>query len=125
MRKYIIWYLACAMFVIGIVPRAEAAFLPSESLASSPADRTHDMGRLQAVLESKMVQQRLKDLGYSVDEITARMAELSDEQLHSLASKLDELKTGGDGLGVVIALLVIAILVVLLIQLSGHRIAVR
>ena len=38
---------------------------------------------------------------------------------------LDEIKTGGDGLGVIIALLVIAILVVVLIQLSGHKVIVK
>ncbi len=125
MRKYVVWYLVCAMFVIGIVPRVEAAFAPSEGLALSPIDRTGDMGRIQAVLESKMVQQRLKDLGYSADEITARISQLSDQQLHAVATKLDELKTGGDGLGIVIAILVIAILVVLLLQLTGHRVFVR
>ncbi len=125
MKKYVIWYLVCAMFVIGIVPRVEAAFSPSEGLALSPIDRTGDMGRIQTVLESKMVQQRLKDLGYTADEISARLSQLTDEQLHMVASKLDELKTGGDGFGIVIAILVIAILIVILLQLTGHRVFIK
>ena len=53
-----------------------------------------------------------------------RFAQLSDQQLHKLALQVDELAVGGDGLGRVIALLVIAILVVLLIQLTGRRVVV-
>jgi hypothetical protein len=37
--------------------------------------------------------------------------------MHQLALNLDEVKVGGDGLGVVIAVLVIAILVVLFVYL--------
>jgi hypothetical protein len=43
--------------------------------------------------------QRLADLGFSADEITARLSELSDEQIHYFASKLDDLKVGGDASG--------------------------
>jgi hypothetical protein len=45
--------------------------------------------------------------------------------MHNLALQIDEIKAGGDsGLGIVIALLVIAILVVLLIQLTGHKVVI-
>jgi len=67
----------------------------------------------------------LEDVGLTADEIQGRLARLSDAQLHQMANQLDALMPGGDGLGIVIALLVIAILAVVLIYLLGHRIEVK
>jgi len=125
MRKYVIWYLVCAMFVIGVAPRLEAAFSPSETLALSPAARAADAETIRSALEQKLVRQRLADIGFSADEITARLSELSDEQVHYFASKLDELKVGGDGLGLVIGILVIVVIVIVIIQLTGHKVVVK
>jgi hypothetical protein len=76
-------------------------------------------------LESRLVSQRLSDLGFSQGEISSRLNQLSDEQIHYFASHLESLQTGGDaGLGIIIALLVIAILVVVLLQLSGHKVII-
>lgn len=122
--KQISWYLVFAMFIIGIAPRVEAGFAPSDVIALSQVDRAADIDKIQKVLETKMVRERLKKLGYAQEEINSRLAQLSDQQIHNLALQIDEVKVGGDGLGIVIALLVIAILVVLLIQLTGHRVVV-
>ena len=117
--------LVVVMFIIGIVPNVEAGFAPSDMIALSPGDRAADLDKIQKVLETKMVGERLGKLGYTEEEINSRFARLSDEQMHELALKLDEVKVGGDsGLGIVIALLVIGILVVLFLQLSGHRVVV-
>ncbi|UCD35387.1 MAG: PA2779 family protein [Nitrospiraceae bacterium] len=123
--KSLSWYLIAALFIISIVPPADAAFSPSEIVAAAGMQRETDMREIRTVLETKLVQQRLEDLGFSTEEATARLSRLSDEQLHALAQKLDSLRTGGDGLGVVIALLVIVILVVLLLQLTGKRIIIQ
>jgi hypothetical protein len=122
--KPIAWYLVFAVLLISIVPRVEAGFVPSDLTALSGIDRTKDLGKIQQILETKMVQQRLEQLGFTKDEISSRLSQLSDQQIHQLALQLDQLKVGGDGLGVVIALLVIAILVVLLLHLTGHRVIV-
>jgi len=124
-KKYVVWYLVVAMFVIGIAPRLEAAFTPSETLMLSPSTRAADVEKIQAALELKLVQQRLQDLGFSTDEITARLSQLTDEQIHSIAARLDDLKVGGDGLGIVIAILVIIVLVIVIIQLTGHKVVVK
>ena len=124
-KKYVVWYLVVAMFVIGIAPRLEAAFTPSETLVLSPSVRAADVEKIQTALELKLVQQRLQDLGFSTDEITARLSQLTDEQIHSIAARLDDLKVGGDGLGIVIAILVIIVLVIVIIQLTGHKVVVK
>jgi hypothetical protein len=124
-KKYVVWYLVVAMFVIGIAPPLEASFTPSEVLVLSPSVRVADVEKIQAALEMKLVKQRLQDLGFSAEEITARLSQLTDEQIQSIAAKLDDLKVGGDGLGVVIAILVIIVLVVVIIQLTGHKVVVK
>ena len=123
--KQISWYLVMAMFILSIVPNAEAGFAPSEIIALAQTDRTADLERIQQVLESKAVSQRLAQLGLTRDEIQNRMAQLSDHQVHQIALQLDDLKVGkGDALGIVIALLVIAILIVILINLTGHKVVI-
>jgi len=123
--KQISWYLVFAMFVLGIAPRVEAGFAPSDVIALSRLERAADIDKIQKALETKMVTERLEKLGYTHEEMNSRLAQLSDRQIHNLALQIDEIKVGGDGgLGIVIALLVIAILVVLFIQLTGHRVVV-
>ncbi len=124
--KSIAAYLACAMFIIGIAPRVDASFAPSDILAQAQTDRTADLATLQKALEQKMVKERLANLGLTPDEVQARLRQLSDQQLHNVAKQLDTLKVGGDsGIGIIIGVLIIAILVVLLIQLTGHKVIVR
>lgn len=124
-RKVVLWYLVVAMLIIGIAPRLEAGFAPSEALVLSSAARSSDLATCQTVLENKLIRQRLQDLGFSSDEISARLSQLTDEQIHSIAQKLDNLKVGADSaLGVIIAVLVIIALVLLIMHLSGHKVIV-
>ena len=126
LKKWITWYLVMAMFVIGITPRVYAGFSPSEVITLTPAERASDLQKIQKFLEMKMVRERLRELGLSADEIQARLDQFSDPQIHQLALNLDDLKVAGnDALGIIILLLVIAVLVVLLIQLTGHKIIVK
>jgi len=118
-------YLIIAMFVIGITPKADAGLAPSALIAMSQTDRSADLGKIQEVIEIKMVSERLEKFGLTQDEIQTRMGNLSDQQIHKLALQIDDIKVGKDDvLGVIIALLVIAVLVVVLLQLTGHRVIV-
>ncbi|MBP1708616.1 MAG: hypothetical protein H6Q40_405 [Deltaproteobacteria bacterium] len=110
-------YLVVAVFTIGFVQKVYAGFSPSEVLNDSSFDRSGDLQKIQKVLELKMVSEKLMELGFTQEEIQGKLDQLSDEQIHQVALNLDELKVGGDGLGIVIGLLVIAILVVLLVYL--------
>lgn len=124
--RWIAWYLVVAMFVIGIIPRAYAGFAPSEVIGLSPAEREADLQRVQKFLERKMVRERLKEFGYTAEEISSKLSQLSSKQVHQLALNLDDLKVAGDsGLGIVIALLIIVILVIVIIQLLGHKIVIK
>lgn len=119
-------YLVFAMFIIGIAPRAEAGFSPSAAVAVPQVDRGQDLQKIQEVLEMKMVRQRLEQLGFTQAEIQSRLSQMGDQQIHRLALNLDKLKAAGDdGFGFVIGLLVVVILVLVILQLTGHRVIVR
>ena len=123
---HVIWCLVAAMFAIGITPRVYAGFSPSEVVGFSPIDRESDLGRIQHAIETKMIRERLRQIGLTADEIQKRLGQLSDYQIHQLALQLDELKAAGDGGWVVLGIIiVVAAIAVLVIYLSGHEIAVR
>jgi hypothetical protein len=73
------------------------------------------MARIQVVIESKVVRQKLMDLGLSSEEAMARINKLSDEQVHQFASRLDSLQAGGVGGSVLIIVLLLVVIILLLI----------
>jgi hypothetical protein len=82
------------------------------------------MATIQEAPEQKLVQERLRDLGYTDDEIKARLDQLADAEVHGLATQLETLMPAGDFTPVLVVLLLVAILVVLILMWTGHRIAV-
>lgn len=125
LAKWVIWYMVSVMFVIGITPRVYADFSPSEVVGISQIDRNSDLQKIQQVLESKLIRERLIQLGFTEEGIQGRLTQLSNEQIHQVALKIDEMKVGGDGAEVVIIILLVAILVVAIIYLTGHRVIVK
>ncbi|HEU5393774.1 MAG TPA: PA2779 family protein, partial [Candidatus Methylomirabilis sp.] len=109
--KVLAGYLVAATTLLGAVPREAAAALVPTTLATAEqaTGRTEDLARLQSLLERKVVQQRLADLGFSAEEIRARLEALDDARLHELAQRVDGLVPAGDGVGVVVALAVIVL----------------
>ena len=69
--KQISWYLIVAMFIIGIVPKADAGIAPSEIIVMSQVDRAADIEKIQKVLETKMVRKGLKNLDTHRKRLTA------------------------------------------------------
>lgn len=128
MKKYFIklfsCYLILAIVIIGTSQRLFAGFSPSEVILNQKFDRSSDIKKIQKILEMKMVEERLKELGFSTIEIQKRLDQLTDDQIHELALHLDQLQVGGDA-GWVIVFLLIAILVVLVLYISGYRLILK
>ena len=106
-RKSLAIYLIMALLVLGS--------LPTDLMVG--ADRLADIQKIQSVLESKVVAQRLTDLGLSMQEVQQSMAKLTTEELHQIATNLDGLQAGGD-VGIIIAVLLVIALVLLIIFLA-------
>lgn len=126
------WLLAAHMFALGMSPlESRASLVPSapsdgsvtsqpESVPESGMDRVEDRRTVQRVLETKVVHQRLKDLGLSREEINARLDRLSDAQLHQVATQINSLLPGGDidgALGTILTVLLIILVAVVIVIL--------
>ena len=123
--KWVTWYMVTVMFLLGITPRVDAGFSPSEVIGQPQMNRTADLDKIQKVIEIKMIHERLNVLGFSQVEIQTRLNRLSDEQVHQLALKLDELKVAGDEAVAVLIVLVIAAIALLVIYLMGYRMILK
>ncbi len=123
--KWVTWYMVTVMFLLGITPRVDAGFSPSEVIGQPQMNRTADLDKIQKVIEIKMIRERLNVLGFSQEEIQTRLNRLSDEQVHQLALKLDELKVAGDEAVAVLIVLVIAAIALLVIYLMGYRMILK
>jgi len=124
--KYVASYLVVAMFIIGITPRVYAGFSPSEVISMLSFERSSDLEKIRKVLEMKMVRERLRELGFTPDEVEKRLSQLSDQQIHQLALNIDEFQVGGgSGLAILIVILLIAIVVGVIIYVSGHRVVIE
>ncbi len=130
--KPLVIYLVTSLLVLtAFSGTAEAMFTPAAPHESSPGStsestvRKAELAKIQAALESKVVQQKLKDYGLNPEETMARINKLSDEQIHQFAMNTESLQAGGDGAEVVVGLVVLAILVVVLIYLLQHRIEIK
>ncbi len=115
-------YLVFAVVLITFPAQGWAMFIPT---SGSDAVRKADMATIQKTLESTVIRQRLMDYGLSPDEAMARVNQLSNDQVHAFASQLNSLQAGADGFDGLIFILVVAILVIVIIELSGHRVIVR
>jgi hypothetical protein len=115
-------YLVIATTVLTLPAQGWAMFIPAGETTSS---RQAEMDAIQKTLESTVVKQRLTDLGLSSDEAMARINTLSDEQIHQLTANLDSLQAGGESVGLLIFLLLVAIIVVVILQVEGRRVIIK
>ncbi len=125
LANWVAWYMVTVMFLFGITPKVEAGFSSSEVIGQSQMDRSMDVEKIRKFLEAKMIRERLQAFGFSQEEIQTRLNLLTDDQIHQVALKLDELKVAGDGGEAVIIILLIAAVVLLVIYLLGYRVVLK
>ncbi|MFN3946815.1 MAG: PA2779 family protein [Aquificaceae bacterium] len=87
--------------------------------------REEDIAKIQRALESKELQEKLKAYGLTKEEVESKLSQLSDEQIHMLAKASDKVLAGGDGVGLAIGILIVAILLVILLKLLNKEIIIR
>jgi Family of unknown function (DUF6627) len=117
--------MVTVMFLLGITPRVEAAFSPSEVMGQQAVNRIADLEKIQKVIQVKMIRERLNALGLSQEEIQARLNQMSNDQVHQLAVNLDEMKVAGDDAVTVLIVLVIVAIAILLVYLMGYRLILK
>ncbi len=121
--KFMALYLVAFMFTLNLFPVKTMAYVVGSGEFSGI--RADDMAKIQRVLETKIVKERLEDIGLTEKEIYSKLDSLSDEELHSFAQNIESLYPGGDALGAVIGLLVVVILVLVLLHITDHKIVIE
>ncbi len=109
------YFTVIMVFVMAITSKTNAGFSPSEPNGPTQMSRTSDLRTIQKVLESKLIREKLGELGFATEEIQGRLDRLSDDQIHETALRVDSLKVGGDavlGIGLGILILLALVLVV-------------
>lgn len=124
--RILIAYLIISTLVFSFVSSQANAMFITPSAVDSTVSSSADMAKVKTFLELKIVQQRLSDFGFSGDEISNRINQLSQDQLHQIATHIDGLDYGGDsGLSAVISLLIIVILILVILQITGHKVIIK
>ncbi len=124
--RMITLYLIFALLIISTIPSPSAAMFITPGAGGALVDGTGDMAKVKTFLESKIVQQRLADFGLTGEEISDRLNQLSQDQLHQIATHIDRIDYGGDGaLGVLISILVIIILIIVVMKLVGRQVIIK
>lgn len=85
------------------LPAQANVMLPTESAVESSAERAD----VVAFLNRADVVKAMESQGLNPAEAQARVAALSDEEIHALNGQIHELPAGGDILGVVFAVFII------------------
>ena len=101
---------------------AKAAVTDSQMIApgeNASTQREIDEIKVRRTLENKLVAEKLMRHGLTKEEVSDKLNEMSDEQVHQIASLSDRIPAGGDGgvVAVVVTVLVIVALVLLIIFL--------
>lgn len=101
--------------VIGTVPvvhAGDAMISTDAAIAYDSSELTRE--RLLELLDSDAVVQALEVRGVAPAEARARVAALSDEELHALGTQLDAMPAGGNVVGVLFSVFVILLVTDLL-----------
>ncbi|HAV39537.1 MAG: PA2779 family protein [Aquificota bacterium] len=123
-RPLLVLGVAGWFFTFNSAP-AVAGLVSSKPASEEIIKREEDLAKVQRVLESKELQEKLKAYGLTKEEVEQKLSQLSDEQIHMLAKASDRVLAGGDGIGLAIGILVVAILLVILLKLLNKEIIIR
>ena len=95
-------------------PEQRADATPSSEDSSPSLNREADRAVVDQALERKNVREKLHAVGFTVDEVKDRLSRLSDEEIHRMAKRIEQVKAGGHlglnelSLAVLIVLIVLA-----------------
>ena len=109
------------------IRHAAAGLAPSAGSGATTIGSVRDADLLVArrALENKVVAQKLLDYGVSPAEAQLKLASMSDQDLHRLASASKGLPSGGDATGAIIGILIVIILVIVVLRLMNKEVVVK
>ena len=125
-RLWTAWLMLVYWVALDVSP-AVAGLAPSRvsGVTSIGSTRDADLVIVRRALEHQQVAQKLRDYGVAPAQVEARLATMSDADVHTLASTAKGLPSGGDDIGTLVSLLIIVLLVILILKLLNKEIIVK
>jgi hypothetical protein len=113
-RLVAVWVLSLALINLGAVGFANAGIIATDSLL--PAVRDRDLAAVRATLDRSDVRRQFEKMGVARAAVDARIANLTDQELHQLAQDIEQAPAGGDGF---LALVGAVFVVLIILELLG------
>jgi len=95
-------------------PLARAAIVGTDQLTAQH-NRDAERARIHAFLDRASVRNKIQALGLEGVDATARVAAMSDQEVHAVAERIDALPAGGNPAGFTNDQLIIVLLIVILV----------
>ena len=115
-----VFFLMITLALLMAIPYQPAvAALVGTEMAMNSAQGADVRERLQQILAREDVRAALLAQGIDPAEADARIASLTDYELAQVASQIDQLPAAGDGLGLLIGVLIIILLVIVILKVAG------
>ncbi|MEZ4472662.1 MAG: PA2779 family protein [bacterium] len=108
-----VFLIFCMALSTALVPALAIAGPIPSSTGIRASQRQADVALIEEQLGRADVQRALADAGTDATELRARLPALSDHDVHQLASRIDDVKSGG----LITEILVIVVLVLLILYL--------
>lgn len=112
-------FMSAIMTNVPYLAWADALQAPTEMVSTATVveqmNRSEIEQKVQNFLSQNEVRSEFVKRGVSPDEVTARIASLSDQELKQLSAQMDQAQYGGDAL---VGILVVVVLVLLIIFLA-------
>ncbi|GAB4515311.1 MAG: hypothetical protein Tsb0026_20850 [Sulfuricaulis sp.] len=91
------------------LPAANAAMVGTETVVNA-AHAQQSRERVLSTLNRDDVKTQLMARGVDPAQVQARLDSLTDEEVQTLAAKMDQLPAGGDGLGILVFIFVLLLI---------------
>ena len=118
MKVFICMLLAVLLSHIPHVAMAEVATSEMISTATvvEEMSRAQTQENIEKILSGSELKGKLTKLGLPQEEISKRLATLSDSELRQMASQIDQARFGGDSVGGILVIVVLVLLIIYLIK---------
>lgn len=107
------------IFVLNLITPIQPAFAAligtDTYLEKEQIDNARE--KVNVFLSKQKVTQMMIQQGVNPDEVRNRMASLSDQEIMKISKQIDNLPAGGDGVSLVISVLIIVLLVLVIMKL--------
>lgn len=124
--KAIFTFMVSWAIILGMFPSGGFCMpVGSYQSASISTSRATDIASISAILSRQIVKNKLKNLGLSEDRVMARLENLSDNELHRLALRVNKIHAGGDGGGIALALVLIVLIIVAILYFTDRAIKIE